>query len=491
MSMMLLLEAAVRSLIMGWIIWLAMRVFCIRQARAQRAAWLLALGGALFMPLLAGLQIGPRVLPTPTAVQSPVQPLLIQAGNSAHEVGVRQVGVRQVGTAGATQAAGYAAGVYIAVAGLLVLRLVVGMSLALRIRRRARRIDCSLDPRLDVRVGERLAAPVTIGSSVVLPKGFERWPPDTLRVVLSHESAHVRHGDFYVQLLAGLHCALFWFSPFSWWLRRQLSDLGEALSDHAALQHAESRASYAEILLAFAGGCSGLTVPAAGVAMARSSNLTVRIERLLSERGFQQCFARGRAAVFIAAAVAVAALAAATSVARVQAAAMHGFVNSDEAYAAPDAETTPQAASAENGAAAPPLPEFPPAPAAPAAPPPPAPHAAATADAADAPMRDLVRAEQELAREAAALGREKFALLDEAAPQIRPESLVELQSKLARIQGRLAAAQGQVEAAIRRQAAVLRSLSEQQSRLGREMGRLSEQQRRLIDQTRHTGASAD
>ena len=108
-------------------------------------------------------------------------------------------------------------------------------------------------------------------------------------MVLSHERAHVRQRDFLIHTLAGLHCALFWFNPFSWWLQRQLSELGEALSDCAAVEQAESRASYAETLLAFATRCRW---PLAAVAMANSSNLTPRIERLLSDRGFEQILFR-------------------------------------------------------------------------------------------------------------------------------------------------------------------------------------------------------
>ena len=48
--------------------------------------------------------------------------------------------------------------------------------------------------------------------------------------------SHVRQRDFYLQLLAGLYAALFWFSPLGWWLKRKLSDLGEAISDRAGLE---------------------------------------------------------------------------------------------------------------------------------------------------------------------------------------------------------------------------------------------------------------
>ncbi len=63
MSTHLLLEAAARSLVMGAIILVALRLMRIEQVRARRTAWLLALAGALAMPLLVGAQIGPRLLP--------------------------------------------------------------------------------------------------------------------------------------------------------------------------------------------------------------------------------------------------------------------------------------------------------------------------------------------------------------------------------------------------------------------------------------------
>ena len=63
MSTHLLLEAAVRSLVMGAIILVALRLLRIEQVRARRTAWLLALAGALAMPALVAAQIGPRLLP--------------------------------------------------------------------------------------------------------------------------------------------------------------------------------------------------------------------------------------------------------------------------------------------------------------------------------------------------------------------------------------------------------------------------------------------
>jgi hypothetical protein len=209
-------------------------------------------------------------------------------------------------------------GIYVVVAALLLLRLGVGLSVALRLKWRAQRIDMHAVPKADVRVSSQLMNPVTVTSSILLPRNYVQWDAATLRIVLSHEFAHVRQKDFYVQLLAGLHSALFWFNPFSWWLQRQLADLGEALSDHAAAQQADSRASYAEVLLNFA---TGGNPPPAAVAMARTSNLAPRIERLLNETGFERSFTARPRLPIVAAAVVTLALFASTSVKRVDAAA--------------------------------------------------------------------------------------------------------------------------------------------------------------------------
>jgi beta-lactamase regulating signal transducer with metallopeptidase domain/predicted nucleic acid-binding Zn-ribbon protein len=349
-----LLEAAIRTLLMGAITLVALHVLRIDQIRARRTAWLLALGGALLMPLLVAAHIGPRILPEFTrpepakfsaesglAAAVPVYEATTPASDwtQPSESATPAIIAPTTTPSGESlkqQLASIAMKSYLGVAALLLLRLGFGLAIALRLKWRAQRIDAQtladVDPGADVRVSAQLANPVTVTSSILLPRNYLQWDASTLRIVLSHEFAHVRQKDFYVQLLAGLHCALFWFNPFSWWLQRQLSDLGEALSDHAAAQQADSRVSYAEILLSFAAGGD---LPAAAVAMARSSNLTPRIERLLSEQGFERSFSSRPRLPFAAAGIVMMALIASTSVKRVDAAAADITVT-------PPAQETPQ-----------------------------------------------------------------------------------------------------------------------------------------------------
>jgi hypothetical protein len=205
-------------------------------------------------------------------------------------------------------------------AGLL-LRMAIGLVKALNLWMEAQPIAPELGhdfaPGLRLRWSEHVASPITIGSGVVLPSDFVDWDVEKLRIVLAHEGSHIRQGDFYLQMLAGLYAAIFWFSPLGWWLKAKLSELGEAISDHAGLEEAKSRASYAQILLEFAAMPRPTLI---GVAMARTSNLSQRIERLLNESIFSQAFAGSRSRMIAAVLLVPVALFAATALVHVEAA---------------------------------------------------------------------------------------------------------------------------------------------------------------------------
>jgi hypothetical protein len=362
----LLLEAGARSLVMGAIILVALRLMRIEQVHARRTAWLLALAGALVMPALVAAHIGPRLLPEIAVVKQLLAPrfakqlaqpqaeppaLRIVYGDyrgplpASHEDIVQDAPLIDAAPANdghedmqlANTALSLAVFGYCMVAAVLSLRLCAGVGFALRLRNRAARVIFPFDPDLDVRTSGRVASPVTIGSSVLLPRNYTSWDETTLRIVLSHERAHVRQQDFLIHALAGLHCAFFWFNPFSWWLQRQLAELGEALSDCAAVEQAQSRTGYAEILLAFA---TRARWPLTAVAMASASNLTPRIERLLNDRGFERSFAKAQRLPIIAAGVVALAMFASTSMVRVHASPVDVAITADSAITA-DAAATP------------------------------------------------------------------------------------------------------------------------------------------------------
>lgn len=214
---------------------------------------------------------------------------------------------------------------YCAIAAFLFLRIALGLLTTIRLWRTATPVPAIELPHeagsLRIRASHRISSPLNIGSAILLPANFKDWDSGKLRIVLAHERSHIRQGDFYLQLLAGLYAAVVWFSPLGWWLKHELADLAEAISDRAGMEEAANCASYAQILLEFAAESHRVSL---GVAMARPGSLSRRIERLLNDNSFRQCFAGGRRALVSVVLVPVALIASITLV-RVEAAAAKQF----------------------------------------------------------------------------------------------------------------------------------------------------------------------
>lgn len=99
-----------------------------------------------------------------------------------------------------------------------------------------------------------LSVPATIGllqPVILLPSGWRSWTREKLEAVLAHEISHIARRDALTQLLSLVYRAILWFSPVSWWLDRQLTELAEQASDEVALAGGADRTLYAETLLGF------------------------------------------------------------------------------------------------------------------------------------------------------------------------------------------------------------------------------------------------
>jgi len=113
--------------------------------------------------------------------------------------------------------------------------------------------------RLGVRRGVRLLAsgevivPMTWGflrPVVVLPAAADGWSRDARRMVLRHELAHVRGGDWAFGLVARVAGALYWFHPGAWWIGRSLRRDAERAADDRVISSGVARSDYAELLIA-------------------------------------------------------------------------------------------------------------------------------------------------------------------------------------------------------------------------------------------------
>ena len=169
--------------------------------------------------------------------------------------------------------------VYALVAGLLLLRLAVGLYLTWRLARAAKPMRAPWTADWSVRVSSVIAGPVTFGSTILLPPQCFDWDVRKRQAVLAHEGAHVANRDFYLLLLASLNRSVFWFSPFAWWQLTRLAELAEIISDARALEVVEDRLSYAEILLDLV---QHVRRAPAGIEMARACTVRSRVERILA-----------------------------------------------------------------------------------------------------------------------------------------------------------------------------------------------------------------
>lgn len=377
-----LLEAALRALLLALLVGGGLALLRMNNVLAQKLVWGLVLLAAAAMPLAMRWPLGLRValpallhrsqLAQPAATTTPTQaapvvtpdsvkPALLLQQQDVSETPVTAevpLAEQKPATSPAAQTAEVPAWqmrpatigclLYFAVLAGLLTRLMVGLMAALRLWRRATPVPLAQLPLrqtdelagLCLRASAAVHSPVTVAGGVLLPAGFSAWDAEKLRIALAHEHSHVRQGDFYLQLIAGLYAAIFWFSPLGWWLKRKLSDLSETISDRAGMRIAADGPSYAQVLLEFA----ALPRPTfTGVAMARTSNLSRRIERLLNEANFRQAFTGGRGRVLAATLLIPVALLAATAVFRVEAAGQ----NSEQKVVI----TT--AADAQNGSSAP------------------------------------------------------------------------------------------------------------------------------------------
>ncbi len=373
----ILFEAALRAFLAACVLWAGLRLLRVKNVRAQKAAWSIVLLAGLAMPLLilghwfpawavpvwaevrlpASWLTNVHLLAQPPASvaqntappieksasappMTPVEPDTVPAPGSsdAHFQTLPDptAGSKPLSAVPAAAAPSrplpqetrrvslnlFAVAwlVYLAVGAALLFRGLIGLGSSIRLWLQAAPVavssECGAERILATRSSSRISSPVNIGSGIVLPADYPEWPTEKLRAVLAHESSHVRQRDFYWQLLAGFYAAITWFSPLGWWLKHKLSELSEAISDRAGLQESASRSAYAQLLLEFA----ALPRPTlTGVAMARSTNLSHRIDRLLNESSFKQAFSGGRRA-FVAALIVPAVLVLAASMVRVQAA---------------------------------------------------------------------------------------------------------------------------------------------------------------------------
>jgi TonB family protein len=216
---------------------------------------------------------------------------------------------------------------WIAGAGLTLLILIAGLGRLSWVAAAARRVDGGRWSEVAAEVAREygLRRPVVLLQSdhpallvtwgfvqpkVILPREAQDWPDARIRVVLSHELAHIKRGDWLIQMLAELARAGFWFNPVMWIACRRLRLESEQATDdvvlHAGIEGSEYAAHLLDLARAFSSHRPWMPAPA----IARPSSLERRVSAMLNARVNRAPITRlarlGIAATLFAVAVAVA-----------------------------------------------------------------------------------------------------------------------------------------------------------------------------------------
>jgi len=134
---------------------------------------------------------------------------------------------------------------------------------------------------------------------VLMPAEAVQWPDDRRRVVLLHELAHVKRRDCLTQNIARFVCALYWFNPLAWIGARRMCIERERACDDLVLNGGCKASDYAGHLVQIA-RTFRRAPQAAGIAMARSSNLEQRVTAIIDASRSRRLRPVGLAGVLVA-----------------------------------------------------------------------------------------------------------------------------------------------------------------------------------------------
>src|SRR5882757_4235815 len=283
----ILAESALRSLILGSAVWVGLHLLRVRNPHVHMTSWAMVLVASLTMPLL--MHWTTVTVPLPSSVvpmPANLWPAAVALPEQLPSASLPSALPLEPGIAGVARDAVHhavnwwelATVIYAILAGVLLLRLAIGLYLTWRLVRAATPVNAPWAADADVRVSGLVGGPVTFGSTIVLPPDHRDWNVAKRQAVLAHEGAHIANRDFYLLLLAALNRAVFWFSPFAWWQSVRLAQLAEMISDAEALEVVDDRLSYAQILLDL---MQHVRQAPAGLHMARACTVRTRVEHIL------------------------------------------------------------------------------------------------------------------------------------------------------------------------------------------------------------------
>ena len=147
----------------------------------------------------------------------------------------------------------------------------------------ARRLD--LDRPVEVRESEEVPVAITSGwrrPFLLVGRAARLWASDRRQVVLLHELAHVKRGDWPALLVAELAVAVYWFHPLAQWLGRRVRRDAEQACDELVVASGTKPSVYAAHLLGIFRALGATPQAAApALAIARPHHFEERLRAIL------------------------------------------------------------------------------------------------------------------------------------------------------------------------------------------------------------------
>ncbi len=113
---------------------------------------------------------------------------------------------------------------------------------------------------------------------ILVPASWRNWPAAHKRIVLAHELAHLTRRDPLWRLLAEVACAVHWYHPLAYWMKRRFIMQCEYACDARVLGQGIDPKAYASVLCDFSSQYSPSRL---APAMAETNSLESRVRRML------------------------------------------------------------------------------------------------------------------------------------------------------------------------------------------------------------------
>jgi TonB family protein len=126
-----------------------------------------------------------------------------------------------------------------------------------------------------------------VSPKVLVPVSALGWTEQRIRIVLRHELAHARRGDWLVQLAGEILRCAYWFNPLLWIACTRLRQESEHACDDEVLAGGVEACDYATHLLAVARELKPRLAPLPAPAITRSTKLDARLTRTPATKAFR------------------------------------------------------------------------------------------------------------------------------------------------------------------------------------------------------------